>query len=85
MAHRESSDTSSNSGVSYPAGSSSSAGTVKNVKYSQVVNPNLLLLKNGAYNGHAVEVFGDGAVWDTVSSVYLFPGRDYNPNDLQRS
>ena len=82
MAHRESNDNSSSSGVSYPAGVS---GTVKSIKYSQYSDPNRLLLKNGAYNGHAVEVFADGAVWDTVSNVYLFPFRDYNPHDLQRS
>ncbi len=82
MAHRESADTSSSSGVSYPAGV---AGTVKNIKYSQFQDPNRKLLRNGAFNGNAIEVFADGAVWDTVNNVYLFPDRDYNVHDLQRS
>lgn len=44
-----------------------------------------LLAKNGAFNGHAIEVWADGTVWDTVSSKALFPGRDFNFGDLQRS
>lgn len=84
MAHRQSNDTTSNTGVSYPGGSASSAGTVKGVNLSQMIDPSRLLLKNGGFNGNAVEVFADGAVWDTVASAYLFPGKDFNPQDLNR-
>lgn len=84
MAHRESNDGSSASGVSYPGGGASNAMTSKGVKYSQVFDADRLLLKQGAFNGHAVEVFADGAVWDTVSNKYLFPGTDFNPQDLNR-
>jgi hypothetical protein len=82
MSHRQ--NTSPAGAVTYPAGSSTSAITVTNTSYSQVSNGSALL-RNGAYNGHAVEVFGDGAVWDTVTGTYLFPFRDYNPLDLQRT
>jgi len=84
MAHRESSDSSSVSGVSYPAGSSSSAMTQKDIKYSlDSAKTNSLSLR--VFNGHAVEVGADNSVWDTVSSSYLFPGRDFNPQDVHRS
>lgn len=69
MSHRQSSN--SSGGITYPAGNSSQPVT-QNVYYSQT-SSNIK-----AFNGHAVEVFADGAVWDTVSGVYLFPGRDYN-------
>lgn len=79
-------DVSSSSGVSYPAGSGSS-GQIKSVNISQDTARSVgsLLAKNGAFNGHAVEVWADGAVWDTVSNKYLYPGTDYNPHDVQRS
>ena len=82
MSNRESQDNTSASGVSYP-GASSAAMTQKGVKYSQHVSDNVLQ-KRGAFNGHPVQVFADGAVWDTVSNKYLFPGQDYDPNDVQR-
>lgn len=81
---KNSSDSLSQNGVSFAAGSSSSANQQRDINYSQTVN-NSKLVTGGAYNGHAVEVWADGSVWDTVSSAFLFPGRDYNPLDLQRS
>lgn len=84
MSHRESNDTSSTSGVSYPAGSSTSATTVKGTKLSQFVDSNRKLQSSGGFNGNPVEVFADGSVWDTVNNVYLFPGRDYNPQDVNK-
>lgn len=84
MSNRQNNDNSSASGVSYPGGSSSAAQSVKGVKYSQFSDGARLLLKNGAFNGHTVEVHADGAVYDTVSGIYLFPGRDYNPQDINR-
>jgi len=85
MSSRKSNDSTSNSGVSYPGGTgNTSAQTVKGVSYSQMSDPNRLLLKNGAFNGHAVEVYADGAVYDTVSGVYLYPGKDFNPQDINR-
>jgi len=79
-------DTTSASGVSYPAGSASSS-TLKSLKLSQDIGRSAfsLLGKSGAFNGHAVEVWADGAVWDTVSNKYLYPGTDYNVHDVQRS
>ena len=89
MASRESTDTTSTSGKSYPAGSgaSSSAATVKGVVYSKNIHASTKskLGSSGAFNGHAVEVFADGAVWDTTSSKYLYPGVDFNPGDVQRT
>jgi len=86
MATRKSTDTTSQNGIAFAGGSSSSApSTIKDVNYSQMVDPGRALLKNGAYNGHAVEVWADNAVFDTVTGAFLFPGRDYNVNDLQRS
>ena len=82
MSSRKSNDTSSSSGASFPGGSQSL--TVKGVNYSQMSDSNRLLLTSGAFNGHAVEVYADGAVWDTVSNVYLYPGRDFNPQDINR-
>jgi hypothetical protein len=82
MSSRSSNDNTSASGVSYPTGISS-ATSIKNVKYSQHINDSTLV-RNGAFNGHAVEVWADGAVFDTVTGSYLFPGRDYNPTDIQK-
>jgi hypothetical protein len=79
MSSRESNDNSSNSGVSYAGGVASSKGT----KLSQRSDGSLLKA-SGAFNGHAVEIWADNTVWDTVSNVALFPGRDYNPGDLHR-
>lgn len=85
MSSRKSNDNSSNSGVSYPGGSGNAAAqVVKGVNYSQMSDSNRLLLKQGGFNGNPVEVFADGAVWDTVLNRYLFPGTDYNPQDLNR-
>lgn len=88
MSSRQSTDTTSASGVNYTAGaaSASTVPVVKNIIQTKNsdFNTNSLLAKNGAFNGHAVEVWADGAVWDTVSSSYLFPGRDFNPGDIQR-
>jgi hypothetical protein len=82
MSSRQSNDSTSSSGVSYP-GALATAVTQKSIKYSQHLNDSLLV-RNGAFNGHAVEVWADGAVFDTVSGSYLFPGRDYNPSDIQK-
>lgn len=57
--------------------------TQKDINYSQNIGTSLLQTR-GAYNGHAVEIWADGAVFDTVSGAFLFPGRDYDPNDMQR-
>jgi hypothetical protein len=89
MASREnSSDSLSFTGKSYPAGTAAAtpASTVRNISISKNddATRTSVLGKNGAFNGHAIEVHADGAVWDTVSSAYLFPGRDYNPGDFQR-
>lgn len=70
MSHRQSSDTLGR--VQYPAGNSVLPNT-QGVYYSQTST------KIVAFNGHAVEVFADNAVYDTVSGAYLFPGRDFNP------
>jgi len=69
MSHRQTSNP--GGGITYPAGNSSATAT-QGVYYSQTSSG----IK--AFNGHAVEVFADGAVWDTVNNAYLFPGRDYN-------
>lgn len=82
MASRKSNDTTSQNGVSFAAGNPSLPNS-KNVNYSQHISENSLQ-KSGAFNGHAVEIWADGAVWDTVSNKFLFPGTDYNPGDLQR-
>lgn len=82
MSSRKSNDTTSQNGVSFAAGNPS-LSNAKNVNYSQRIDGSLLL-NNGAFNGHAVEVWADGAVWDTVSNKFLFPGTDFNPGDLQR-
>ena len=77
-------DTSSSSGVSFAAGSGSS-GQVKSVNISLSDNATRLSKAATAFNGHAVEIWADNAVWDTVSNKYLYPGVDYNPGDLQRT
>lgn len=82
MSTRKSIDGTSQSGVSFSPGNPN-AMTQKDITLSQSVASNSQIFKNGAYNGHAVEVWADGAVYDTVSGVFLFPGRDYNPNDLR--
>lgn len=86
MANRETSDSTSQSGVSYPAGSATS-GSVKNIKISVDDQKTRVskLGSGGAFNGHAVIIHADNAVWDSVSNVYLYPGRDYNPGDIQRT
>lgn len=84
MSSRKSNDTTSSSGVSFPGGSSANSQTTKGVTYSQTSDSDRLLQKNGAFNGHAVEVYADGAVWDTVSGKYLFPGTDFNLQDINR-
>jgi hypothetical protein len=58
-------------GVQYPPGNVA-AQPVSNTYYNQS-SSNIK-----AFNGHPVEVFSDGAVWDTVAGVYLYPGRDFN-------
>lgn len=72
----------------YPAGgaAAASANTLFNVGLTKDTDKTTssLLGKNGAFNGHAVEIWADGAVYDTVSGVYLYPGRDFNPGDIQR-
>lgn len=79
---KNSSDQSSQNGVSFAAGNPSLPNS-KNVNYSQTINDSKLATGT-AFNGHAVEVWGDNAVFDTVSGTFLFPGRDYNPGDLQK-
>jgi hypothetical protein len=84
MSSRKSNNGKSSSGVSYAAGSTTGAADNLNVFYSQEIDPSRLLLKNGGFNGNPVEVYADGAVWDTVANAYLFPGRDFNPQDINR-
>lgn len=84
MSSRKSTDNTSLTGVSFVAGSSASAMTQKDINYSQRVDNNNQLIRSGGFNGNAVEVWADNAVYDTVAGVFLFPGRDYNPADLQR-
>lgn len=87
MSNRETSDSTSQSGVSYPAGSAGVSGNVKNVKISldDSRSRTSKLATAGAFNGHAVIIHADGAVWDSVSNVYLYPGKDFNPGDVQRT
>jgi len=87
MSNRESSDSSSSSGVSYPAGSTSGAATQKGIKLSLDEQKTRIskLGSSGAFNGHAVVIHADNAVWDSVSNKYLYPGTDYNPGDVQRT
>ena len=58
--------------MKYPAGNSGVATDTANVYYSQTSKI------VAAFNGHAVEVYADNSVWDTVAGAYLYPGRDYN-------
>jgi len=83
MASRESSDTTSQTGVSYPGGPSSTSVTQKNIKLSKNLEYSTNISAK-VFNGHLCEVHCDNAVWDTVNSAYLFPGKDFNPGDLQR-
>lgn len=82
MSTRKSSDSTSQNGVGFQAGSGSTQ-TVRNVNYSQQFTDSVLI-KNGAFNGHTVEVWADNSVYDTVTGAFLFPGRDYNVADLHR-
>ena len=82
MSSRKGTDSTSQNGVSFSPGNPS-LSNVKNVNYSQTVNNKLATAM--AYNGHAVEVWADGAVWDTVSGAFLFPFRDFDPNNLERT
>lgn len=87
MASRESSVLISVSGTfkTYPAGvaATSANNTLKNVSIS--LDPvKSAQLSAKTFNGHTVEVYADGAVWDTVSNKYLQPGVDFNPHDSQR-
>jgi len=84
MSSRKSNDNSSQNGVAFQSGNPV-VSAVKNVNYSQFADTGRLLVKNGAFNGHAVEVWADGGVWDTISGKFLFPGTDYNVHDVQRS
>lgn len=86
MANRESSDSTSQTGVSYPAGSAG-GGNQKDIKLSIDDNATRKskLGAGGAFNGHPVIIHADGAVWDSTSSVYLYPGKDFNPGDVQRT
>jgi hypothetical protein len=70
MSHRQSTDASG--AVQYPPGVSA-LPNVKGVYYNQNYSSKVV-----AFNGHTVEVYADGAVWDTVSNAYLYPGKDFN-------
>lgn len=87
MANREQSDSTSASGVSYPAGSAGATGNQKGIKLSLNDTQTRIskLGVSGAFNGHSVIIHADGAVWDSSSSVYLYPGKDFNPGDVQRT
>lgn len=89
MSTRQSTDTTSNSGVSYPAGSGAATAnsTVRGISITKDATATSIskLGVSGAFNGHAVEIHADKAVWDTVSNKYLLPGTDFNPGDMQRS
>jgi hypothetical protein len=80
MASRETSSTSSQSGVSYQAGSAS-AGVVQNIKLSRHNG----LLIGGPYQGHSVEIYADKSVWDSTANKYLYRGVDYQRADLKRT
>jgi hypothetical protein len=82
MASRKSNDTTSQNGVSFSPGNPN-AMTQKSINLSQQVNNKVAT--STAYNGHAIEVWADGAVFDTVSGTFLFPFRDYDPNNLERT
>lgn len=87
MLSRQSNDSTSQNGINYQVGSAAPRGTVqKNVTITKQAEAtsNSLLGKNGAFNGHAVEIWADGAVFDTVLGVHLRPGTDFNPGDVQR-
>ena len=82
MASRKSNDTTSQTGVAFASGNPN-AMTQRNINLSQQVNNKVAT--STAYNGHGIEVWADGAVYDTVSGVFLFPFRDYDPNSLGRA
>lgn len=85
MASRKTSpDVTSSSGVSFAAGPASS-GQIKSVNISISDLATRTSKAATAFNGHAVEIWADNAVWDTVSNKYLYPGVDYNPGDIQRT
>lgn len=63
-------------GTGYPVGSAASGQAL-----------NILVTRIGtfiAFNGHLAELWSDGAVWDIISSSYLYPGRDFNPAIIER-
>lgn len=38
-----------------------------------------------ALNPHKLEIYADGAVWDTVSNKFLIVGKDFEFGDLGRT
>ena len=82
MATRQSIDASSQNGISFADGDADDpVVVVKNVFISKRTQPNRIAT-NGVFSGHVVEVWADGAVFDTVTGKFLFPGRDFNFGDL---
>ncbi len=82
MSSRQSQDSTSASGVSYAAGSA--AGTpVRNIResVSSDASSNSVLAKRWP---NPIEVWADGSVFDTVTSQYLQPSRDFTIGELQR-
>ena len=84
MSSRQSTDNTSASGLSYNAGNASPAGTLaKNIALSksQDASSNSVLARRWP---NPLEVWADGSVFDTVTSTYLQPGRDFTIGEVQR-
>jgi hypothetical protein len=84
MSSRQSTDTISASGLSYNAGNASTAGTVvRNIALSKgsEASTSSVLAKRWP---NPIEVWSDGAVFDTVTGKFLMPGTDFTVGELQR-
>jgi hypothetical protein len=82
MSSRQSQDNTSASGVSYAAGSA--AGTpVRNIResVSSDASTNSVLARRWPT---PLEVWADNSVFDTVTGLYLQPGKDFLIGELQR-
>ena len=84
MSSRQSSDSTSASGLSYNAGNASPAGTLAKditLSKSQDASSNSVLAKRWP---NPIEVWGDGGVFDTVTAKFLMPGTDFTVGELQK-
>jgi hypothetical protein len=83
MSSRQNSDQTSASGVSYSAGTAANGVAVRNIteSRSQDAATNSVLAKRWP---NLLEVWADGSVFDTVTSTYLQPGKDFLIAELQR-